>query len=186
MFKIKFRHDNREEYLCFQMIKIHLLSRLSSERIKYWIENNPIREYSLTIYECQLFDKINKFHSNGYFSNNNQLNYSKIQSISITPFIPFLKFYQIIYSNLQFINSNQFYISSNLSSTFNKSNIGKYFIRNFLIKIKIFLRNNIRLFFLKKNPVLYRLDMLVDKLVCLFFRGSPASYINNDHWYSNS
>jgi hypothetical protein len=110
------------------MIKIHLLSRISSEIISYWMEKCPIREYSLTTYEAQLFHLINIFHSNGFFSINNQLDYSKLESASITPLNSFLKFYQLTYSNSQLINSNQFHISSNLSSTCNKSITGKVFI----------------------------------------------------------
>ncbi len=110
------------------MIKIHLLSRISSETISYWMQKCPIHQFSLTIYEAELFHYINIFHSNGFLSINNQLDYSRLESASITPLISFFKFYQIIYSNSQIINSNQFWISSHLSSTYNKTILGKVLI----------------------------------------------------------
>jgi len=122
-----FRNSNREEYLCVQMIKIHLLSGISSERISFYLNKYSLNQYSLTICEAELFDNINKFHSNEILSNhnNNQLNYLKLDSISLTPLNSFLKFYQIICSTSQFLNSNQFFTSSNLSSSLNKSIPGR-------------------------------------------------------------
>jgi len=110
------------------MIKIHLLSRIPSETISYWIQKSSIRQFPATIYEAELFHDINVFHSNGFLSSNNQLDYSKLESIFITPFNSFLKFYQLIYSNSQSINSNQSWISSHLSSSCNKSIIGNFLI----------------------------------------------------------
>lgn len=94
------------------MIKIHLLSGISSEIISYWMQIHPIQQFPLTIYEAQLFNNINIFHSNRFLQKNNQLDYSILQSSSITPFITFSKFYQSIYSNSQSIHSNQLRISS--------------------------------------------------------------------------
>ncbi len=110
------------------MIKINLLSKISSETISYWMEKCSINQFCLTIYESELLNLINKFHSNGFLSKNKKLNYSKLETSFLTPFHSFSKFYQIIYSNSQFINSNHFLISSNLSSLYNKSIKGKLFI----------------------------------------------------------
>jgi len=85
----------------------------------------PIHQFSLTIYEAELLHYINIFHSNGSLANNNQLDYSRLESATITPLISFFKFYQLIHSNSQLINSNQFWISSHLSSTYNKTILGK-------------------------------------------------------------
>ena len=94
------------------MIEIHLLSRLSSERMSLHRNKYRLNEYSLTISEAQLFDHINKFHSNKILSNNNN---SQLDSISLTPFNSFIQFYQLI-------NSNQLCISA-----FNKSIPGMTF-----------------------------------------------------------
>ncbi|CAF2882139.1 unnamed protein product [Rotaria sp. Silwood2] len=103
------------------MIKVHLLSRISPETISYWIYKSPIRQLPLTPYEADLFHHINIFHSNGILGNKSQLDYSRLESASITPFTSFLKFYQLICSTPQLINSNQFWISSHSSSLCNNS-----------------------------------------------------------------
>lgn len=99
LLKIKFRHENREEYLCVQMIKIHLLSKYSSELISYSMKQMPIQHFSLTKFEAKLFQLINQFHSNNYLGKLNQLDYTQLDSIYITPFLPFIQFYEFISSN---------------------------------------------------------------------------------------
>lgn len=123
------RGANREEYLCVQMIKIHLLSRMPSETMAYWIEKYPITQYSMTKYEADLLSHINRFHSNGCLSNNNnnQLDYSRFQLASLTSLQSFSKFHQIIYSNAQLNPSNQYWISSHLSPTNTKTIPGNFF-----------------------------------------------------------
>ncbi|CAF1046425.1 unnamed protein product [Adineta steineri] len=107
-----FRHSHREEYLCVQMINIHLLSNFSSEIISYCMNQLPIHYFSLTEYEAKLFQYINKFHSNSFLSKNNQLNYSRLDLVYITPFIPFVQFYQFISLHSQTIKDNEIWISS--------------------------------------------------------------------------
>ena len=85
------------------MIKIHLLSGISSQIISYWMQIYQIQQFSLTINEAQLLNNINIFHSNRFLQKNIKLDYSIFQSSFITPFITFNKFYQLIYSNLQSI-----------------------------------------------------------------------------------
>ncbi|CAF1287419.1 unnamed protein product [Rotaria sordida] len=104
------------------MINIHLLSKYPFESLSYSINQLPIDYFLLTEYEAKLFQHINKFHSNEYLSNNYQLDYSRLDSSYITPFIPFIRFYQFIYSTSQFIQNNQFYISSK----YNTSILGNY------------------------------------------------------------
>jgi hypothetical protein len=82
---------------------------------------SPIGYFSLTEYEAKLFQYINKFHSNGYLSRNNQLNYSQFNSVYITPFIPFVHFYQFVSLNSQSIQNN----GSWISSKYIKPHIGK-------------------------------------------------------------
>ncbi|CAF1512580.1 unnamed protein product, partial [Rotaria sordida] len=82
---------------------------------------STIRQFPLTPYEADLFHHINIFHSNGILAKKNQLDYSRLESASITPFTSFLKFYQLICSTPQLINSNQFWISSHLSSPYDNS-----------------------------------------------------------------
>jgi len=103
------------------MINIHLLSKYPSETISYCMSQSPIHYFSLTEYEAKLFQYINKFHSNGYLSRNNQLNYSQFNSVYITPFIPFVHFYQFVSLNSQSIKNN----GSWISSKYIKPHIGK-------------------------------------------------------------
>jgi hypothetical protein len=124
-----FRHFNQEEFLCVQMVKLHLLCRIAPSTVKYWMNKSPIRQFSLTIYEAELFDHINIFHSKGILANNNQLDYSRLEFASLTPFTSFLKLYQLICSTPQFINTNHFWTSSQSSSpssSYNKAIQGIY------------------------------------------------------------
>ncbi|UJR24691.1 hypothetical protein I4U23_006064 [Adineta vaga] len=116
-----FRHASREEYLCAQMVKLHLLSRFSSETLSYCMTKYPVVQYSLTAHEGELLHYINSFHSNGTLSIRNQLNYSKLDSISIIPLNSFTKFYQFLCSTAQFTNSNHLWLSSHSSSSSSSS-----------------------------------------------------------------
>ncbi|CAF0962919.1 unnamed protein product [Adineta ricciae] len=116
-----FRHVTREEYLCVQMVKLHLLCRFTSESLSYCMSKCPFPQYPLTLYEAELLHYINTFHSKGTLSLNNQLCYSKLDSTAITPFSSFIKFYQFLVSTAQFTNSNQLWFSSRLSSSSSSS-----------------------------------------------------------------
>lgn len=104
-----FRGVHREEYLCIQMIKLHLLSRIPTETLSFWIQKHPIVQYPMTKYEADLFNYINIFHSNGVLSKNskNQLDYSNFQSIYLTSYQSFNHLHQIIYANPHLSYSNQ-------------------------------------------------------------------------------
>lgn len=96
-----FRNDNHEEYLCVQMIHIHLLSKYPSEYLSTWMKQFSIEYFPLTKAEAKLFQNINQFHSNGSLAKRNQLDYSRKDSAFITPLIPFLRFYQFITTKFQ-------------------------------------------------------------------------------------
>jgi hypothetical protein len=98
--------------LTVEGINIHLLSKFSSEIISYYMNQSPIQYFSLTQSEAKLFQYINQFHSNGYLADRKQLDYSRLDSAYITPFIPFLHFYQFILSNSKFIKNNTLRFSS--------------------------------------------------------------------------
>ncbi len=102
------------------MINIHLLSKFSSEMISYCMNQLPIQYFLLTKSEAKLFQYINQFHSNGCLADRKQLDYSRLDSVYITPFIPFLHFYQFILSNSKFIKSNP----RRFSSKYNEPIIG--------------------------------------------------------------
>ncbi len=107
--------------MCVQLINIHLLSKFSSETISYCMKQSPIHYFSLTQAEAKLFHYINQFHSNGYLANYKKLDYSRLDSAYITPFIPFVHFYQFISSTSQSIQNNAFCFSSK----YNKTILGK-------------------------------------------------------------
>lgn len=91
-----FRNDNREEYVCVQMIHIHLLSKYPSEFLSICMKQFPLEYLTLTKSEAKLFQYINQFHSNGSLDKRNQLDYSRKDTAFITPLTPFLQFYQFI------------------------------------------------------------------------------------------
>jgi hypothetical protein len=85
------------------------------------MKQSPIHYFSLTQAEAKLFHYINQFHSNGYLANYKKLDYSRLDSAYITPFIPFVHFYQFISSTSQSIQNNAFCFSSK----YNKTILGK-------------------------------------------------------------
>lgn len=85
------------------------------------MKQSPIHYFSLTQAEAKLFHYINQFHSNGYLANYKKLDYSRLDSAYITPFIPFVHFYQFVSLNSQSIQNN----GSWISSKYIKPHIGK-------------------------------------------------------------
>jgi hypothetical protein len=102
------------------MINIHYLSKFSSETISYYMKQFPLQYFPITESEAKLFQFINQFHSNGYLAKSNQLDYSKSHLAYVTPFLPFVQFYQFISSNFQLIKNNNL---NHFSSKYYKKSI---------------------------------------------------------------
>jgi hypothetical protein len=146
----KFRHHNREEYLCVQMLNIHLLSKFSSETIAYYMNQSPIQYFSLTQSEASLLHYINQFHANGYLANYQKLDYSRLDLAYITPFRPFVYFYQLLSSNSQFIKNNAFWFESKYDKLMTGNDI-----------------NAFGLYSNKRNDMLARSDQIPSETKCV-------------------
>ncbi len=102
------------------MINIHYLSKFPSDTISYYMKQFPLQYFPITESEAKLFQFINQFHSNGYLAKSNQLDYSKSHLAYVTPFLPFVQFYQFISSNFQLIKNNNL---NHFSSKYYKKSI---------------------------------------------------------------